>query len=142
MQKLRRSFNQVDKIREELTQNGVVIDDDETQTWRADGTKSSLMQATSTNNAKSTNKFPKMSDFNTFDEAIQTYYDNLDKVSPRNISSFWAAVPKLLKYCQNRGHLATQLETHIQQNSNEYWQLWTTGLGNHSTCICKNYPDA
>ena len=99
-----RNFNQADKIKEELTQSGVFIDD-KAKVWRADGIKSSLMHATSTNNTK----IPKMSDFNTFDEAIQTYYDNLDKLSPRNISSFWAAVPQILRR-QNRGHLAPQLE--------------------------------
>ena len=46
----------------------------------------------------------------TLDEAIQAIYNNLDKVSPRDLSAFWTVVPKLLKYRQNRGHLAPQLE--------------------------------
>ena len=38
-----------------------------------------------------------MRDCQTIEEAVQVNYDNLDKLSPRNLSAFWAAVPRFLK---------------------------------------------
>ena len=38
-----------------------------------------------------------MSECRTLEEALNATYDNLDRLSPRDVSAFWAVVPKLLR---------------------------------------------
>jgi len=80
-------------------------------------------------------RIPNMKEFNTLDDAIEVYYNNLEIVTPRNLSSFWSAVPRLLKY-QNNGvnNLVPQLEaiflkTADQIHSYGPQDLATTTLG-------------
>jgi len=60
-------------------------------------------------NIKSTNKIPRMKDCHTLDDAIKAIYPNLDRVSPRDISAFWAVVPRLLRH-QDQGAQLPQLK--------------------------------
>jgi len=58
-------------------------------------------------------RIPMMKEFNTLDDAIVPYYDNLEILTPRNLSAFWSAVPRLLRYQQHQERgvkLVPQLE--------------------------------
>ena len=39
---------------------------------------------------------PRMSEMRSLEEALTATYDNLDRLSPRDVSAFWAVVPKFL----------------------------------------------
>jgi len=41
-------------------------------------------------------RVPRMSEMRSLEEALTATYDNLDILSPRDVSAFWAVVPKLL----------------------------------------------
>jgi len=41
-------------------------------------------------------RVPRMSEMKSLEEALTATYDNLDRLSPRDISAFWAVVPKFL----------------------------------------------
>ena len=84
---------------------------------------------------QSRNRIPMVKDCRTLDDAIVPYYENLEILTPRNLSAFWAAVPRLLRY-QKRGvnNLVSQLEaiflkTADQIHSYEPRDLVTTILG-------------
>jgi len=113
--RLKRDYQQADKIKEELEQCGVAINDN-AKLWRADGETSFPLDQMSENtkslalsNVKATNRMPMMKDCRTLDDAIKAMYDNLDRVSPRDISAFWAVVPRLLRY-QGKGSQLPQLQ--------------------------------
>jgi len=79
-------------------------------------------------------RIPNMKEFNTLDDAIEVYYNNLEIVTPRNLSSFWSAVPRLLKYQNPVNNLVPQLEaiflkTADQIHSYGPQDLATTTLG-------------
>jgi len=40
--------------------------------------------------------FPRMTEMRSLEEALTATYDNLDRLSPRDVSAFWAVVPKFL----------------------------------------------
>ena len=95
----KREFHQANKIHDELRQHGVVIRD-EAKAWRADGVSSFPIEL-SARNTKNMNKVPRMVDCDTLDDAIKAMHDNLDKVSPRDLSAFWTVVPKFLWLISN-----------------------------------------
>ena len=83
---------------------------------------------------QSTNRIPNMKEFNTLDEAIEVYYDNLEALTPRNISSFWSAVPRLLRYQERGVNLVPQLEAIFLKTADQIHSygprdLATTTLG-------------
>ena len=41
-------------------------------------------------------RIPRMSEMRSLEEALTATYDNLDRLSPRDVSAFWAVVPKFL----------------------------------------------
>ena len=88
------SVQRADTILDELKQSGVHIND-EGREWRADGEKS--FPRTQSPNAKNGYKIPRMKDCQTIDEAIKAIHDNVEKVSPRDISAFRTVVPQFLK---------------------------------------------
>jgi len=137
--RIKRDYQQADKIRKELEQCGVVICDN-AKLWRADGEKSFPLDQMSENiksmalsNVKSTNKIPRMRDCRTLDDAIKAIHDNLDRVSPRDISAFWAVVPRLLRHQDKGAHLpqlqAIFYKTADQIHSYGPQDLTTTTLG-------------
>jgi len=82
----------------------------------------------------STNRIPNMKEFNTLDEAIEVYYNNLEIVTPRNLSSFWSAVPRLLRHQQRGVNLVPQLEAIFHKTADQIHSygpkdLATTTLG-------------
>jgi len=113
--RIKRDYQRADKIKEALEGCGVALRDD-AKLWRADGEKSFPLDQMSENikslslsNMKYTSKIPRMMDCRTLDDAIKAIYPNLYRVSPRDISAFWAVVPRLLKY-QERGAQLPQLQ--------------------------------
>jgi len=68
---------------------------------------------------QSTNRMPMMKDFNTLDDAIKAMYDNLDRVSPRDISAFWAVVPRLLRHQERRVNLVPQLQAIFHKTADQ-----------------------
>jgi len=138
--RIKRDYQQADMILKELEQCGVAISDN-AKLWRADGEKSFPLDQMSENikslalsNSKSTNKIPRMMDCRTLDDAIKAIYDNLDRVSPRDISAFWTVVPRLLRHQERGVHLVPQLEaiflkTADQIHSYGPQDLTTTTLG-------------
>ena len=42
-------------------------------------------------------RIPRMLECRTLEEALNATYENLDRLSPRDVSAFWAVVPKLLR---------------------------------------------
>ena len=124
-------FQGADKIQEELKRHGVAIHDD-AKAWRADGGKTFPKKQNNrritkrtrnkvpnmkeeehinrTNRTVGTSKIPNMKDCKTIDEAIKGIHDNLQQATHRNIASFWAAVPRLMKDERRTGQLAPQLE--------------------------------
>ena len=83
--------------------------------------------------SQSTNRIPRMKDCHTLEDAIKAMYDNLDKVSPRDISAFWAVVPRLLRYQERVAQLpqlkAIFYKTADQIHSYGPQDLVTTTLG-------------
>ena len=49
-----------------------------------------------------TNRIPMMKEFNTLDDAIEPYYKNLEVLTPRNLSAFWAAVTTIIEISRAR----------------------------------------
>jgi len=68
---------------------------------------------------QSTNRIPMMKDCRTLDDAIVPYYHNLETLTPRNLSAFWAAVPRLLRYQERGGHLVSQLEAIFHKTADQ-----------------------
>ena len=83
---------------------------------------------------QSTKRIPMVKDCRTLDDAIEVCYDNLETLTPRNLSAFWSAVPRLLRYQERGVHLVPQLEaiflkTADQIHSYEPRDLVSTTLG-------------
>jgi len=113
--RIKRDYQRADKIKEALEGCGVALRDD-AKLWRADGEKSFPLDQMSENikslslsNMKYTSKIPRMMDCRTLDDAIKAIYPNLDRVSPRDISAFWAVVPRLLRH-QDQGAQLPKLQ--------------------------------
>ena len=75
-----------------------------------------------------------MKEFNTLDEAIEVYYNNLEILTPRNLSAFWSAVPRLLRYQERRVSLVPQLQAIFHKTADQIHSygpidLATTTLG-------------
>jgi len=68
---------------------------------------------------RSTNRIPNMKEFNTLDDAIEVYFNNLDKLTPRNLSSFWSTVPRLLRHQQRGVNLVPQLEAIFHKTADQ-----------------------
>ena len=47
-------------------------------------------------NRRGRGRVPRMSEMKSLEEALTATYDNLDRLSPRDVSAFWAVVPKFL----------------------------------------------
>jgi len=75
-----------------------------------------------------------MKDCRTLDDAIVPYYHNLETLTPRNLSAFWAAVPRLLRYQERGVTLVPQLEAIFLKTADQIHSygpiyLTTTTLG-------------
>ena len=103
-----RDYQQADKILKELERCGVAIND-VAKLWRADGEKTYPLDQMS-ENTNFSNKIPRMTGCRTLDDAVKAIHDNLDRVSPRDISAFWAVVPRLLRYQGKGSQLLPQLQ--------------------------------
>jgi len=130
--RLKRDYQKADKIKGALEGCGVALRDD-AKLWRADGERHFPLDQMSLSNIKSTNKIPRMMDCRTLDDAIKAIYDNLDRVSPRDISAFWTVLPRLLKY-QDQGAQLPQLQAIFYKTADQIHSygpqdLTTTTLG-------------
>jgi hypothetical protein len=57
---------------------------------------------------------------NTAEELVHLAYDHLDTISPRGITAFWAALPKLLHRWDGKSQLDEQLAENIMQYTRKY----------------------
>ena len=64
-------------------------------------------------------RIPMMKDFRTLDDVIGPYYNNLDTLTPRNLSAFWSGVPRLLRHQERGVHLVPQLEAIFHKTADQ-----------------------
>ena len=66
---------------------------------------------------QSRNRIPMMKDCRTLDDAIEVCYNNLEILTPRNLSAFWAAVTTIIEISRARSYVSTTIRSNISKNS-------------------------
>ena len=73
-------------------------------------------------------RIPRMSECRTLEEALNATYDNLDRLSPRDVSAFWTVVPKFLDERGRRNQSSRNEKRDDQMNQHMFNQFKTISI--------------
>ena len=73
-------------------------------------------------------RVPRMSEMRSLEEALTATYDNLDRLSPRDVSAFWAVVPKFLGGRGPSRINHRQQQQHLQQMFHHFDLILTNSI--------------
>jgi len=76
-------------------------------------------------NRRGRGRVPRMSEMRSLEEALTATYDNLDRLSPRDVSAFWAVVPKFLG---GRGPRTSNQQQQTEQKFHQFDLILTKSI--------------